>query len=59
MKRLQRILENIISRVNINLRHSGMDVAPYVYGAVPAERYAGLYAYYAITTEQPLYYDLH
>lgn len=59
MKRLQRILENIIGRVNVNLRHSGTNVSTYIFGAVPEESYAGLYAYYAITTEHPLYFDFH
>jgi len=57
MKRLQRILENIISRTNINLRQSGLDVGPYVRNAVSHEDYANLCAFYAVTTEHPLYFD--
>lgn len=59
MKRLERLLENIVSRANVNLRQTGLDVGPYVHGAVPPENYAGLYAFYAITTEHPLYFDFH
>jgi carbonic anhydrase/acetyltransferase-like protein (isoleucine patch superfamily) len=57
MRQLQRILENIIARANINLRRRPMDVGPYVYGAVPQENYAQFYAFYAITTEHPLFFD--
>lgn len=57
MRQLQRILENIIARTNINLRRSAMDVGPYVYGAVPQENYAQFYAFYGITTEHPLFFD--
>lgn len=57
MKQLQRILENIIVRTNINLRRSAIDVGPYVYGAVPQEQYTMLYAFYGITTEHPLFFN--
>jgi carbonic anhydrase/acetyltransferase-like protein (isoleucine patch superfamily) len=57
MKQLQRILDNIILRANINLRHTGLDVGPYVYGVVPLDKYAQFYAFYGITTEHPLFFD--
>lgn len=57
MKQLQRILENIVARTNINLRRSAIDVGPYVQGAVPQENYAQFYAFYGITTEHPLYFN--
>ncbi len=57
MRQLQRILENIIARTNINLRRSAIDVGPYVHGAVPQENYAQFYAFYGITTEHPLFFN--
>ena len=57
MKQLQRILDNIIARTNINLRRSAIDVGPYVQGAVPLEHYAQFYAFYGITTEHPLLFN--
>ncbi len=57
MKQLQRILENVIARANINLRRSAIDVGPYVHAAVPQENYAQFYAFYGITTEHPLFFN--
>jgi carbonic anhydrase/acetyltransferase-like protein (isoleucine patch superfamily) len=57
MKQLQRILCNVVNRTNINLRRSAIDVGPYVRGAVSLENYAQFYAFYAVSTEHPLFFN--
>jgi len=54
MKELERLLQRIIQRVNINLRELGYDVSPYVNELVPLSKLVQFYAFYGISPNHPL-----
>ncbi|WP_243544875.1 transferase [Pseudodesulfovibrio tunisiensis] len=56
MKQLEALFDHITSRVNVNLKPMGVDVAPYLKNAVPRERHARYYAFYALTTDHPMHF---
>ncbi|HKK33301.1 MAG TPA: transferase [Desulfomicrobiaceae bacterium] len=54
MSQLERLIEHIITRVNINLRKPLKDVGPYIRNLVPRDSHALFYAFYALTSHHPL-----
>jgi len=57
MKQLEKLIERIIYRVNINLReHGSFDVEPYIREIVPLNKLVKFYAFYGITSHHPLYF---
>lgn len=52
MKYLEKLIDRIISRVNINLRKPLMDVGPYVRELIPSESHAQYYTFYSLDSEQ-------
>ncbi len=59
MKKLERLLNRIIDRVNVNLREPAFDVGPYVRGLIPWEKFVRFYAFYGLTLEHPLHFHFH
>ncbi len=59
MIQLEKLLEHIITRVNINLRKPPVDVGPYLRNLVPLDSHALYYAFYALTPHHPLYFRFH
>ena len=54
MKELEKLLDRIIQRVNINLRELDQDVNPFVRDLIPANQMTKFYAFYGITPHHPL-----
>ncbi|MBU1183016.1 MAG: transferase [Proteobacteria bacterium] len=54
MQALEKLLDRIIQRVNINLRELGFDVTPYVRELIPRMQMFKFYAFYGITPHHPL-----
>ncbi|MFW5486920.1 MAG: transferase [Desulfovibrio sp.] len=56
MKTLSKLLDHIAERVNVNLRYPGFDARRYIEGQIPLDSHALYYAFYALTTQHPLYF---
>ena len=54
MKELERLLDRIIQRVNVNLREHHYDVNPFVQNLIPAHKMTKFNAFYGITPHHPL-----
>ncbi len=59
MQELEKLIDRIISRVNINLREFTFDVGPYVRETVPTDQLTKFYAFYGITSHHPIYFHFH
>lgn len=59
MLQLQRLIDHIVKRVNINLRDPVVDVGPYVRDIVPMDSHALYYAFYALTAHHPPRFRFH
>lgn len=57
MKQLEKLIDRIIDRVNINLRGFEFDVGPYVRENVPLSQMLKFYAFYGITSHHPLHFN--
>lgn len=57
MKRIDRLINHIISRVNVNLRPVDKDVEPLVRRVVSVEKMVKYYAYYALSIGHPWYFS--
>jgi len=54
MRELERLIDRIIQRVNINLRELEFDVNPYTRNQVQLEKLGKFFAFYGITPHHPL-----
>jgi carbonic anhydrase/acetyltransferase-like protein (isoleucine patch superfamily) len=54
MKELEKLLDRIVQRININLRELDYDVSPFIKGLVPLNQMVKFYAFYGITPNQTL-----
>ena len=54
MKELEKLLDRIIQRNNINLRELDYDVSPFIKNLVPLNQMVKFYAFYGITPNHPL-----
>jgi carbonic anhydrase/acetyltransferase-like protein (isoleucine patch superfamily) len=54
MRQLERLIDRIIQRVNINLRELELDVNPYVRSLIDLDKLGRFYAFYGITPHHPL-----
>jgi carbonic anhydrase/acetyltransferase-like protein (isoleucine patch superfamily) len=54
MKELEKLLDRIIQRININLRELDYDVSPYIKDLVRQNKMGKFYAFYGITPNHPL-----
>lgn len=56
MTELQRLIDRIIDRVNINLREPAFDVGPYIRNLIPPSQFGKFYAFYGLTLHHPLHF---
>lgn len=56
MRQLERLIDRIINRVNVNLREPAFDVGPYVEEVVPLPQFLKFYAFYGLTRHHPLHF---
>ena len=56
MKQLEKLIDRIINRVNINLREPAFDVRPYIRNVIPMQQFGKFYAFYGLTSHHPLYF---
>jgi hypothetical protein len=56
MQKLERLIEHIIRRVNINLRGQEFDAGPFLKPCVPLPKLSEFYAFYGITGHHPLHF---
>ena len=56
MKHLEKLIDRIIDRVNVNLRKPAFDVGVYIRNLIPLEQFARFYAFYALTSHHPLHF---
>ena len=56
MKQLEKLIDRIINRVNINLREPAFDVAPAIRHIIPSAQFGKFYAFYGLTSHHPLYF---
>ena len=54
MKELEKLLDRIIQRININLRELDYDVSPFIRNLVALNQMVKFYAFYGITPNHPL-----
>ena len=57
MKELEKLLDRIIQRININLRELDYDVSPFIKDLVPPNQMVKFYAFYGITPNHPLDFE--
>ena len=55
MQELDRLMDRIIGRANINWRGLDFDVAPYLRPSIPGRKLSKYYAFYAISSHHPLH----
>ena len=57
MKELERLLNRIVQRININLRELDYDVNPFIKNLVSLSQMVKFYAFYGITPHHPLNFE--
>jgi hypothetical protein len=56
MEQLEKLIDRIVDRVNINLREFDFDSGKYIRDAVPLSQMLKFYAFYGITSHHPLHF---
>jgi carbonic anhydrase/acetyltransferase-like protein (isoleucine patch superfamily) len=59
VKQLEKLINRIIDRVNVNLREPSFDVGPYVREIIPHDQFSLFYAFYGLTLHHPLHFHFH
>lgn len=59
MKHLEKLIDRIIDRVNINLRYPTFDVGPYLRELIPLNQFVKFYAFYGLTLHHPLHFHFN
>jgi len=59
MKELEKLIERVVNRININLREPAFDSGPYLRSIVPLKQFGRFYAFYALTPHHPLHFRFH
>lgn len=57
MQKLQKLVDRIIRRININLRDMEFDAGPYLRPCIPDKKLSSFYAFYGITGHHPLHFS--
>lgn len=57
MKQLEKLINRVIIRANMNLREFDFDVTPYVKDIIPLEQMLKFYAFYGVTSHHPLHFN--
>ncbi len=56
MKKLEKLLDRILRRVNINLKVQKFEVDPFLRPSVPFRKLSQFYAFYGVTGQHPLHF---
>lgn len=56
MVHLEKLIDRIIDRVNVNLREPAFDVGIYIRHRIPLEQFTRFYAFYGLTLHHPLHF---
>ncbi len=56
MHQLEKLIDRIIDRVNINLRKPAFDVGPYLRHLIPLDQFVRFYAFYGLTQHHPIHF---
>ncbi|MGA2226551.1 MAG: transferase [Syntrophobacteraceae bacterium] len=56
MHQLEKLIDRIIDRVNINLRKPAFDVGPYIRHLIPIDQFVRFYASYGLTLHHPIHF---
>lgn len=56
MKRIKKLINHIISRVNVNLRPMGLDVEQALTTTIDINKLTNYYAYYALSIDHPIHF---
>jgi carbonic anhydrase/acetyltransferase-like protein (isoleucine patch superfamily) len=56
MGHLEKLIDRIIDRANINLRGRDFDVAPFARGIIPLDQFARFYAFYGLSLHHPVHF---
>ncbi len=62
MYQLEKLIDRIIDRVNINLRKletPALDVGPYVRRLIPLDQFVRFYAFYGLTLHHPIHFQFN
>jgi carbonic anhydrase/acetyltransferase-like protein (isoleucine patch superfamily) len=59
MQKLERLIERIIDKVNMNLREHAFDVAPLVRTLIPGKQLLKFYGFYGLSPHYPLDFHFH
>ena len=57
MKELEKLLDRIVQRININLRELEYDASPFIRNLVTLDKTVLFYAFYGITPHHPLNFE--
>ncbi len=57
MKALEKLLDRIIQRININLRELDYDISPFIQNLISMNQMVKFYAFYGITPNHPLNFE--
>ncbi|MGA2400762.1 MAG: transferase [Syntrophobacteraceae bacterium] len=56
---LEKLIDRIIDRVNINLRKPAFDVGPYLRHLIPLDQFVRFYAFYGLTLHHPIHFHFN
>jgi carbonic anhydrase/acetyltransferase-like protein (isoleucine patch superfamily) len=56
MNQLEKLIDRIIDRVNVNLRKPAFDVSPYIRHLIPPDQFVRFYAFYGLTLHHPIHF---
>ena len=56
MYQLEKLIDRIVDRVNVNLRKPAFDVGPYIRHLIPIDQFVRFYASYGLTLHHPIHF---
>ncbi len=56
MHHLEKLIERIIDRINVNLRKPSFDVGPYLRHLIAPDQFARFYGFYGLTEHHPIHF---
>lgn len=57
MKQVEKLIDRVINRVNINLREFNFDVAPFAKKMIPLKQMTNFNGFYGITSHHPIHFN--
>jgi carbonic anhydrase/acetyltransferase-like protein (isoleucine patch superfamily) len=56
LNQLEKLIDRIVDRVNVNLRKPAFDVSPYIRHLIPPDQFVRFYAFYGLTQHHPIHF---